>query len=221
VLVWGGGLLGLFAAAAAAATGRAALVCVVDVDAARLGAAARFGATHTARVAPGAPAAEAAAAVRAAVPPGTEFDAALEVCGSPDVVAPALALLRPGGALVLAGMVHPASALGGVTGEAIIRKCATVVGVHNYDRHDLAGAVALLEGLHARGAPWGDLFSPPMPLLELPAALEEAKKGRWARVVVEPTWEGAVGPPQDEEETAAAAARFEERAAQFWGRVRE
>jgi threonine dehydrogenase-like Zn-dependent dehydrogenase len=186
VLVWGGGLLGLYAAAAAAATGGAALVCVVDVDDARLAFAGAFGATHTARVAPGAPAAEAAAAVRAAVPPGTEFDAALEVCGSPDVVAPALALLRPGGALVLAGMVHPASALGGVTGEAIIRKCATVVGVHNYDGADLKNAVALLEGLHARGTPWARLFSPPMPLSNLPAAIEEAKSARWARVVLEP-----------------------------------
>jgi hypothetical protein len=84
-------------------------------------------------------------------------------------------------------MVHPASALGGVTGEAIIRKCATVMGVHNYDGGDLAGAVALLGELHSRGAPWGQLFSPPMPLGDLPAALEEAKKGRWARVVLEPS----------------------------------
>jgi len=214
VLVWGGGLLGLYATAAAALTGGASLVCVVDVDAARLAVAARFGATHMARVAPGATAEAAAAAVRAALPPGAEFDAALEVCGSPDVVAPALSLLRPGGALVLAGMVHPASALGGVTGEAIIRKCATLVGVHNYDGGDLAGAVALLQALHARGAPWAELFSPPMPLADLPAALEAAKGGRWARVVVEPQWEG--GAPEDDAAAEAAAAKFKGELVPHW-----
>ena len=186
VLVWGAGLLGLLCAAEAAVRGGAGVVCVVDVSPARLALALALGATHVALVPAGSSAEEAARAVRAALPPGgAEFDAALEVCGVPEVLAPALALLRPGGALVLAGMVHPASALGSLTGEAIIRKCATICGVHNYDGSDLRGAVALLRALHARGAPWDALFSPPLPLAQLPEAFALAASGAWARVVVE------------------------------------
>jgi D-arabinose 1-dehydrogenase-like Zn-dependent alcohol dehydrogenase len=207
VLVWGGGLLGQYAGAEAALRGGAALVCTVDIDASRLALAQQLGATHAARVPPGSSAEAAAAAIRAACPPGTEFDAVLEVCGSPDVVAPALALLRPGGVLVLAGMVHPHSSLAGVTGEAVIRRCASIVGVHNYRGEDLEGAIELLRALHARGAPWEAMFSPPVPLHRLPEALEYAKGGRWARVVVEPSWsdcgEGAAA-------AAAAAAAFQE-----------
>jgi hypothetical protein len=73
-----------------------------------------------------------------------------------------------------------------VTGEAIIRKCASLVGVHNYEGPDLVEAVQLITELHAAGAPWGQLFSEPMPLSQLPAALALAASGSWPRVVVQP-----------------------------------
>ena len=184
VLVWGGGLLGLLCAAEAAAVRGADTVCVVDVSEARLALARQMGATCVALVPAGGGAEEAARVVREAAG-GGDFDAALEVCGSKAVVAPCLSLLRPGGALVLAGMVHPDSGLEGITGEAIIRKCASIVGVHNYDGSDLKGAVELLRVLHERGAPWGALFSPPVGLEELPKAMQLAGSGAWARVVVE------------------------------------
>jgi threonine dehydrogenase-like Zn-dependent dehydrogenase len=200
VLIFGAGLLGLYLAAAARRdAGEGATVCVVDVSEARLALAAAFGATHCVRTLPGAGSEAVGAALAAALPAGAGggggFDAAFEVCGQADVVAPALRALRAGGALVLAGMVHPASALAGVTGEAIIRKCAAVVGVHNYEGADLEEAVELLLHLHASGAlpegTWGRLFSPAQALGDLPAAMALAGSGEWARVVLAPTGSSA------------------------------
>lgn len=187
VLVYGAGLVGFYTAAAAALLLRRApsLVCVVDVAPARLALAAHFGATHTAVVPAGASAEEAASLIRAACGPDVLFDAAFEVCGHADVCAPALRLLRPGGALVLAGVVHPASALAAITGEAVIRKCASLWGQHNYEGADLDEAVGLVCELHSRGVPWERLFSQPQDLAHLPDALALAATGQWARVVVE------------------------------------
>jgi hypothetical protein len=47
----------------------------------------------------------------------------------------------PAGTLVLVGLVHPDSELKGITAEMIIRKCATIVGVHNYTPQDLRETV--------------------------------------------------------------------------------
>ena len=95
-------------------------------------------------------------------------------------------------------MVHPASSLVGTTGEAVIRKCAALVGVHNYEGADLEEAVELLIELQRgregaattlpalpEGA-WDRLFSPPFSLKDLPEAMALASKGVWARVVVKP-----------------------------------
>ena len=193
ILILGAGLLGLYTAAAAARDcPPGSTICCVDVSPSRLQLARSFGATHTA-LAPPPSEPDSHGALTAAIAsalPSAAFDAAIEVCGQPSVVPPALALLRPGGVLVLAGMVHPASSLAGVTGEAIIRKCAAVVGVHNYEGGDLQEAVALLLHLHTAVLPageWGRLFSPPCALSQLPSALALAAGGEWARVVLAPS----------------------------------
>ena len=88
--------------------------------------------------------------------------------------------------LALVGLVHPDSALSGVTGEALIRRAATLVGVHNYEGDDLAEALELVVALHGAGVEWDRLFSPPVSLARLPAAFDLAATGKWARVVVAP-----------------------------------
>ena len=82
--------------------------------------------------------------------------------------------------------------LGGVTGEAIIRRAASLVGVHNYEGADLEEAVELIEHLHAAVLPegaWARLFSPPQPLAALEGAMALAASGVWARVTVAPNAE--------------------------------
>jgi alcohol dehydrogenase len=128
---------------------------------------------------------EAGAANAAAGDPFIGFDVVLEVCGVVSAVRQALPLLRPGGALVLVGLVHPQSDLAGITGEAIIRKCASVVGVHNYAPRDLRRAVDFLAANNGV-LPLSDITSSPMPLSELPEAFELARTGRFARVLVLP-----------------------------------
>ena len=73
-----------------------------------------------------------------------EFDAAIEACGAVAAVPPALSALRYGGVLSLVGLVHPHSSLGCITAEQIIRRCLTLVGVHNYSPSDLAEAVTFV-----------------------------------------------------------------------------
>lgn len=182
VIIFGAGLLGLYAAAAAKRD--SAFVCVVDVIQTRLDTARAFGADTTALTARGSTVDDIVNAVKAAA--GSDFDIAIEVCGLPDVLPPALRLLRPGGVISLVGMVHPASALSATTGEAIIRKCATLVGIHNYEPDDLDEAVALIRSLHGKlpAETWSSLFSPPFDLDCVPDAIALAATGAWTRVLV-------------------------------------
>jgi threonine dehydrogenase-like Zn-dependent dehydrogenase len=191
VLIQGCGLLGLYACALAARRGAAAVVAT-DVSPDRRALAGRFGATTTVDAA-----APDAAAQVAAADGGGGYDAVLEVCGVASAVAAGVSAVRPGGAVVLVGLVHPDSALAGVTGEAIIRKCASVVGVHNYAPEDLEDAVAFLAatvggsggggGGGGDGAPpYADVTSPPFPLDDLPAAVDVARRAAYPRVLLKP-----------------------------------
>jgi hypothetical protein len=81
--------------------------------------------------------------------------------------------------------VHPESAVA-LTGEAVIRKCLTIRGVHNYAPRHLQQGVDFLER-QAGSLPWSRLVSPPFPLRGLEAAVEEAKRGTWPRVAIDPS----------------------------------
>lgn len=169
-VVQGAGLLGLYAVSLLRSVGVDRVICV-DIDPARLTFVRAFG---------GEPALGSAAGLCEA----GGADVVLEVSGAPEVFREGLALLRPGGWYLLAGMVHPHSALE-VTGEQIIRKCLTVRGSHNYAPRHLARALEFLAG-QGRGLPWPALISPAHPLARLDAAFAEARTGRWARVAVRP-----------------------------------
>ena len=176
VLVQGAGLLGLYACAALADRGVGTVFCS-DPVAARRALAARFGAVPV----DAGPAT--ADEVLAAAPDGV--DAVLEMAGEAAVVPEGLRVLRTGGVYVFVGMVHPDTALPGVTGEQIVRKCLTLRGVHNYSPQHLEAGVDLLARTVGR-YPYAELVSPPVPLSDLERAFEWSRQRRWLRVCVAP-----------------------------------
>lgn len=166
VLIQGSGLLGIYAAAWLQTHGIAEIYCV-DLSAERLAVMPAFGGRP---LLPGQP-----------VP---NVDLVLEVAGTSQVIDDGIKCLRPGGHYVWAGMVHPQTPLA-VMGEAIVRKCLTVRGVHNYAPAHLEAGLAFLAQQHERFA-WRDLISPPLPLADLDRAFEWTRQRRWARVAVKP-----------------------------------
>jgi threonine dehydrogenase-like Zn-dependent dehydrogenase len=114
-----------------------------------------------------------------------KFDCVIEACGDPSVISNGMSVLKPGGAYIFVGMVHPKSLLG-ITGEQVIRKCLTLVGIHNYQGYHLRKSVEFL----ARTIdtyPYNDLIAPKSFSLEkLTEAIEAAKKKDFARVCVRP-----------------------------------
>ncbi|MGC5165415.1 alcohol dehydrogenase catalytic domain-containing protein [Luteimicrobium sp. DT211] len=159
VLVVGAGMLGLCAAALAAAEG-AADVVVTDVDPGRLAAARDFGATATR------PAGEVLPAV----------DVAFELSGATSAVSAALDALDVGGVLVLVGSVAPAPPLA-LDPERVVRSWLTVTGVHNYEPRHLQQAVEFLAATQPTRR-WERLVEPPVTLDELPELLLGPPTGR-------------------------------------------
>lgn len=125
VLIQGAGTVGLCAAAAAAARG--ARVTVVDPCQERLALAESFGAAATA----------------VSVPANSAFDAAIEACGVPGVVADGISALRIGGRYILAGCVFP-GAQAEVDLQAVTTKLLQIGGLHNYTPLDLHDALRLI-----------------------------------------------------------------------------
>ncbi len=169
-VIQGAGMLGIYGCALLRARGVVRVV-VVDTNPSRLELVAAFG---------GEPALGSAAGV---VNSG-QADAVFEVAGTSAVVEEGVRLLRPGGFYAWVGMVHPATPLA-FTGEAVLRKCLTVSGFHNYAPRHLAEAVAFLDR-HRAAYPWPSLVSPVFPLPALTAALEHARSQQWLRVAIRP-----------------------------------
>jgi threonine dehydrogenase-like Zn-dependent dehydrogenase len=110
-----------------------------------------------------------------------QIDVVIEAAGTASVIPEGLRLLRPGGHYILVGMVHPDSEFA-ITGEALIRGCITMRGVHNYGPRHLEQAIAFLE--QEPSLPWESLISPAYPLLELNQAFAIAASRTWPRVAV-------------------------------------
>lgn len=185
VWIQGAGLLGIYGAALLRESGVHDVI-VTDVAPHRVALARKFGASAGVVVAPGEEADVAASKALDASGSGpAQFDAVVEVCGVAGVVAAGLRALRPGGCYVLVGMVHPDSKLA-ITGEAIIRKCATIVGVHNYAPQHLHRGVQFLTA-SLNKYPYSELVSSPQPLDSLAGpCLELARCGQVSRVLLVP-----------------------------------
>jgi putative phosphonate catabolism associated alcohol dehydrogenase len=169
-VVQGSGLLGLYACAWLRHRGVGKVYCV-DIDPQRLALVEEFGGIPVL-----------AGAVEESIP--DRIDLALEVAGSSSAVLQGIDFLRPGGMYVWAGMVHPETQLD-LTGEAVVRKCLTVRGVHNYQPHHLEQALTFL--LETKDyLPFHKLVSPPLPLTSLEEAFEKTRSHEWLRVSVKP-----------------------------------
>lgn len=170
-LVQGAGMLGMYASALLRELGFSKVLCV-DVNRLRLTRVVEFGAT------PVHPDQEEEMISTGSV------DAVFEVCGNKEVVSQGVRALREGGTYVLVGLVHPDSHLL-VTAQALILKCLTVVGVHNYSTRHLHEAVAFLAQHHNR-YPFASLLGPTYPLSDFRNAVDVARSGQFFRVAVNP-----------------------------------
>lgn len=168
-LVQGGGLLGLYAVAWLRHRGVRQVFCT-DLSARRLELISAFGGTGL--------------TAGGGEPVPDNVDLVLEVTGVSSVVAEGVRALRPGGHYIWAGMVHPDTALD-LTGEAVLRKCLTLRGVHNYAPHHLATGLDFLAKNHHR-LPFAELTSPPLPLDQLNEALNLTRAREWQRVAIRP-----------------------------------
>ncbi len=167
VLVQGGGLLGIYACAWLKHLGVSEVFCT-DLCPQRLAVVADFG---------GIPLPDVAEI--------SDVDLVLEVTGSSAVIPDGIRVLRPGGHYVWAGMVHPETRLD-LTGEAVLRKCLTLRGVHNYAPRHLAAGLDFLARNHTR-LPFEKLTSAPMPLEKLNEGLELTRSRQWQRVAIQPS----------------------------------
>lgn len=177
VLITGGGLIGL--AAAAMATERGATVTISDLDADRRALALQFGAAAT--VDPKAPAAQTSANEGE---PDLDYDVAIDASGAPAAVAAGLAALAVGGVAVWVGSVFPTQPIE-VVPERVVRGLATITGVHNYTPSDLEGAVTFLHEYWQR-YPFAALVGETLPLHELDLALERSAAQLEVRVGIDP-----------------------------------
>lgn len=164
--VQGGGLLGIYACAWLRLCGVREVFCS-DLSPQRLALVAEFG---------GIP-------LDPRDTPPT-VDLVLEVTGSSAVIPEGIKALRPGGHYLWAGMVHPETKLD-LTGEAVLRKCLTLRGVHNYAPHHLAAGLNFLAQNHTR-LPFEKLTSPPLPLEQLNEGIELIRSRQWQRVAIQP-----------------------------------
>lgn len=175
ILVQGCGLLGLYAISLAKEFG-AISITATDVSESRLELAKKFGATRCYNL-----------SNKSENPLVNEFDLVFEVCGVISAVKQGISALRFGGSMILVGLVHPQSDLSGVTAESIIRKCATLVGVHNYAPEDLQAAVDFLSRhVLQNDLPLSEITSEALPLSSLVEGIELAKTGRFSRVLITP-----------------------------------
>lgn len=174
VLITGGGLIGL--AAAAMASERGAHVVLSDPEPARRQLAAQFGADVVIDPVMGEPA---AVDGRYGM-----VDVVIEASGAPRAIATGIASAGVGAAIVLVGSVFPSDPVA-LAPEGVVRRQLSISGVHNYAPADLAGAVDFLSRCWQR-YPFEGLVGDTYSLADLDAALVRAARRREVRVGVDP-----------------------------------
>ena len=170
VAVQGLGLLGLYGCALARARGASTVIAIDDVPA-RRALATRFGATAV-------PTPEEAASV------ARDVDVVIEVCGDPRALVDGIDWLRPGGRYVIAGLVNPASMVT-LDANRLLRKCLTLIGVHNYHPRHLPQALAFVEANRDR-FPFRELVDGLYPLEAVDRAMADAAARRVLRAAIVP-----------------------------------
>lgn len=180
VLVFGAGLLGLTAVAAVREYG-AKRVAVCDVNVRRAAAAGTFGADS------GFVAGDDMVKMQrdsVEVCGTAKFDVVLELSGASSAVEAAVEFADIGGTVVLVGSVFPARPIA-IDPEAIVRRCLSIRGVHNYAPEDLDTAVRFLERAHQR-YPFASLVERTFALEDFAAAIQDAREQQRIRVALRP-----------------------------------
>jgi len=176
-LVIGAGMLGLTAAAMLRDAG-ARHVVVGDVDADRLRRAKLFGATHcvdTTRL-------DEVRSTLGSLTDGRGADCVMDFAGVPAAVRTAIASVRTGGCVLMAGSVFPTEMLS-ISPESIVRRMLIIRGLHNYVPADLARGLAFLERTHTR-FPFANLVSEQFTLDQTGQAFEFARDQRPVRIAI-------------------------------------
>ena len=180
VVVLGAGMLGLSVASLATARG-AASVTVVDSRPERLDLLAA--AAPQANTVPWSGDEAGLERLLTGVLVTDGADLVVDAGGSVATAQAALRLIATGGTCVLAGTAAPVGNAA-FDPERIVRRQATIRGVHNYRPEDLAAAVSHLAS--PAGAGLASLVGPVMPLDAIDEALVMAATGTAVRVVVTP-----------------------------------
>lgn len=182
VLILGAGMLGVTAAAFADDAGAKSVV-VCDPDTRRLAQATSFG--ETIGVESHGDLDELKRRLESACG-SAAFDVVFEISGAPAAVATALAAGDIGARIVLVGSVLPSPAVP-LDPEAVVRRCLSISGVHNYAPGDLRTAVDFLQRSHTR-YPFAEIVERRFPLQQANQAVDWAAHERPLRVAVQP-WE--------------------------------
>lgn len=161
ILIMGAGMLGMTAAAWARVQGAGLIICC-EIDPQRLKVAAAFGATHLTSP-------EELPGVISAVTSGHGVDVIMELTGAPEAFETVLPLSRMGGRVILIGSVYPTRPVPLLL-EQVVRRCVTLVGIHNYTPKELQAAVDFLTQHHAE-FPFASLVGEWFPLSELSRAI--------------------------------------------------
>lgn len=181
VLILGAGMLGLTACAMGKQE-RAQTICVVDRVRQRISRARQFGATDFLLCEDGDD-------TSSAILNGysdTPFDVVLELTGAPDCVAAAIASGDTGARIILAGSVHPSDPIS-LDPQAIVRKCQSIRGVHNYAPVDLKRALSFLET--QQGFPFDELVEATFSLHDVNRAIDYALENRPTRLAIVPEFD--------------------------------
>ncbi len=178
VLVFGAGLLGVFACGLAAAGGATTIVAV-DPDAVCRARATAFGATHALD-----PRSRDFDQTLSAIVGPRGADAALELAGRIESVEHCLAAVRTGSTVVLAGTVSPTPPVP-LDPQQFVRRMLTLRGVHNYRPQHLRTALDFLAGPGQR-YPFASLVAATFPLDRTAEAFAAARTHPGRRVAVVP-----------------------------------
>ena len=172
IWVQGAGLLGVFGVALLREISQAEIV-ISETNPARLAIAQKLGAVGLT---------PADMTARLAAEPES-FDVVIEVAGHKTLLPEGVAALRHGGLYLWVGLAHPHSEIA-FKAERIVRKCLHVQGVYNYAPWHLDEGVAFLARVGAT-LPIAEMFSAPMPLTQLDAAIRLAAEQAWLRVILD------------------------------------
>lgn len=115
---------------------------------------------------------------------GRGADVAIEVSGSPQVIAQGIEMLRIGGRYLLIGTVSPKATFE-LDGYVLTTKMITMKGIHNYNVSDLAESLHFLKKTHKR-YPFADLVTHRFNLQEVQEAFALASDRHSHRVAIVP-----------------------------------